>query len=99
MCSSLATSSSVTRELPHESAEASGTKLAGNKRVFLVTDNDEPPGSKTNRAPARTVYGVRPRLILLTAGPPHLRHHRQYLFHRSAGSPLQSYALLERELH
>ncbi|KAK8853185.1 hypothetical protein IAR55_003887 [Kwoniella newhampshirensis] len=34
-----------------------GTKLAGNKRVFLVTDNDQPPGSSHNRAPARTVYG------------------------------------------
>jgi ATP-dependent DNA helicase 2 subunit 1 len=35
----------------------SGTKLVGNKRVFLVTDNDKPPGSDVNRAPARTVYG------------------------------------------
>lgn len=35
-----------------------GTKLAGNKRIFLVTDQDNPPGG-TNRAPARTVYGVR----------------------------------------
>ncbi|WVQ67007.1 uncharacterized protein L199_005199 [Kwoniella botswanensis] len=34
-----------------------GTNLAGNKRVFLVTDNDYPPGSKMNREPARTVYG------------------------------------------
>ncbi|WOO82294.1 ATP-dependent DNA helicase II subunit 1 [Vanrija pseudolonga] len=40
-----------------------GTKLAGNKRVLIVTDNDDPPGSE-NRAPARTVcsdleaYGV-----------------------------------------
>ncbi|ORY33453.1 SPOC like C-terminal domain-containing protein [Naematelia encephala] len=34
-----------------------GTKLAGNKRVFLVTDNDDPPGSGSNREPARTVYG------------------------------------------
>ncbi|KAL7418434.1 ATP-dependent DNA helicase II subunit 1 [Cryptotrichosporon argae] len=34
-----------------------GTKLAGNKRVFLVTDNDEPPGSSSNREPARTVFG------------------------------------------
>lgn len=34
-----------------------GTKLAGNKRVFLVTDNDSPPGFDTNIAPAQTVYG------------------------------------------
>ncbi|WWC64593.1 uncharacterized protein I303_107204 [Kwoniella dejecticola CBS 10117] len=34
-----------------------GTNLAGNKRVFLVTDSDYPPGSKMNREPARTVYG------------------------------------------
>ncbi|WRT70242.1 uncharacterized protein IL334_007237 [Kwoniella shivajii] len=34
-----------------------GTNLAGNKRVFLVTDNDYPPGSKMNREPSRTVYG------------------------------------------
>ncbi|OCF77287.1 hypothetical protein I204_01274 [Kwoniella mangroviensis CBS 8886] len=34
-----------------------GTNLAGDKRVFLVTDNDYPPGSKMNREPARTVYG------------------------------------------
>jgi ATP-dependent DNA helicase 2 subunit 1 len=25
--------------------------------VFLVTDNDKPPGSDVNRAPARTTYG------------------------------------------
>ncbi|OCF44617.1 hypothetical protein I317_01504 [Kwoniella heveanensis CBS 569] len=34
-----------------------GTNLAGNKRVFLVTDKDDPPGSAMNREPARTVYG------------------------------------------
>ncbi|RXK40524.1 hypothetical protein M231_02176 [Tremella mesenterica] len=34
-----------------------GTKLAGNKRVFLVTDQDQPPGASSNREPARTVYG------------------------------------------
>lgn len=34
-----------------------GTKLAGNKRIFLVTDNDAPPGSESNIAPAQTVYG------------------------------------------
>ncbi|KAL1412750.1 ATP-dependent DNA helicase II subunit 1 [Vanrija albida] len=40
-----------------------GTKLVGSKRVLIVTDNDDPPGSE-NRAPARTVcsdleaYGV-----------------------------------------
>jgi ATP-dependent DNA helicase 2 subunit 1 len=34
-----------------------GTKLAGNKRIFLVTDNDAPPGSDSNIAPAQTVYG------------------------------------------
>lgn len=43
--------------LHHKAADGRGTKLAGNKRVFLVTDNDSPPGSDTNRAPARTVYG------------------------------------------
>lgn len=36
-----------------------GTKIAGNKRIFLITDNDEPFGSTSNRAPARTVYTVR----------------------------------------
>jgi ATP-dependent DNA helicase 2 subunit 1 len=36
----------------------SGTKLAGNKRVFMITDNDEPAGSTSTRDPARTVYGV-----------------------------------------
>lgn len=45
------------RFLRADSLFSSGTKLAGNKRVFLVTDNDKPPGSDTNRAPARTVYG------------------------------------------
>ncbi|WVR07687.1 hypothetical protein IAU60_004729 [Kwoniella sp. DSM 27419] len=34
-----------------------GTNLAGNKRVFLVTDSDDPPGSSMNREPARTVFG------------------------------------------
>ncbi|WVR00189.1 hypothetical protein IAU59_007331 [Kwoniella sp. CBS 9459] len=34
-----------------------GTNLVGNKRVFLVTDKDEPPGSAMNREPARTVFG------------------------------------------
>ncbi|KAI9634077.1 SPOC like C-terminal domain-containing protein [Dioszegia hungarica] len=34
-----------------------GTKLAGNKRVFLVTDNDDPPAAETTLAPAQTVYG------------------------------------------
>ena len=41
-----------------------GTKIAGNKRIFLITDNDEPVGSTSNRAPARTVYTVRTGDIL-----------------------------------
>jgi len=32
--------------------------MNGNKRVFLVTDNDEPPGSSSTRQAARTTFGV-----------------------------------------
>lgn len=39
----------------------SGSKIPGNKRVFMITDNDEPPGSSSNREPSRTVYNVRSR--------------------------------------
>jgi len=38
-------------------ADLSGTKLVGAKRVFLITDKDDPPGS-SNPAPAKTVFGV-----------------------------------------
>ncbi|RSH91860.1 ATP-dependent DNA helicase II subunit 1 [Saitozyma podzolica] len=33
-----------------------GTKLVGNQRVFLVTDNDEPAGSHTSLNQAQTTY-------------------------------------------
>ncbi|BEI96575.1 hypothetical protein CcaverHIS631_0201640 [Cutaneotrichosporon cavernicola] len=33
-----------------------GNRVTGNKRVFLITDQDEPPGSEVNRSPARTVF-------------------------------------------
>jgi hypothetical protein len=36
----------------------SGTKLVGNQRVFLVTDNDEPAGSHTSQNQAQTTYNV-----------------------------------------
>ena len=36
----------------------SGSRMNGNKRVFLVTDNDEPPGSSSTRQAARTTFGV-----------------------------------------
>lgn len=36
----------------------SGNKLVGNKRIFLITDDDEPQGSLGNRQPARTTYNV-----------------------------------------
>jgi ATP-dependent DNA helicase 2 subunit 1 len=35
-----------------------GSRMNGNKRVFLVTDNDEPPGSSSTRQAARTTFGV-----------------------------------------
>jgi hypothetical protein len=34
--------------------------MNGNKRVFLVTDHDEPPGSGSTRQAARTTFGVSP---------------------------------------
>jgi ATP-dependent DNA helicase 2 subunit 1 len=40
--------------------------MAGNKRVFLVTDNDEPPGA-SNRQPARTVFNVSPSSLATEA--------------------------------
>ena len=36
----------------------SGSRMNGNKRVFLVTDDDEPPGSSSTRQAARTTFGV-----------------------------------------
>ncbi|KLT41005.1 SPOC domain-like protein [Cutaneotrichosporon oleaginosum] len=33
-----------------------GNRVTGNKRVFLITDQDEPPGAEVNRSPARTVF-------------------------------------------
>ncbi|ORX40593.1 SPOC like C-terminal domain-containing protein [Kockovaella imperatae] len=33
-----------------------GTKLIGNKRIFLITDNDEPPGGTATFAASRTSY-------------------------------------------
>jgi ATP-dependent DNA helicase 2 subunit 1 len=38
--------------------DCSGNRVTGNKRVFLITDQDEPPGSEVNRSPARTVFTV-----------------------------------------
>jgi hypothetical protein len=38
--------------------DGSGSRMNGNKRVFLVTDNDEPPGSSSTRQAARTTFGV-----------------------------------------
>ncbi len=54
------TSSSVMRKCERKyDVDVSGSKLPGNKRVFMITDNDDPPGSSSNREPARTVYSVR----------------------------------------
>lgn len=51
--------SSVTGESASASTlTSSGNKLVGNKRIFLITDDDEPQGSLGNRQPARTTYNV-----------------------------------------
>jgi stage III sporulation protein SpoIIIAA len=47
-----------TRVRPIAHVVNSGTKLVGNQRVFLVTDNDEPAGSHTSLNQAQTTYNV-----------------------------------------
>jgi len=45
----------------------SGSRMNGNKRVFLVTDDDEPPGSSSTRQAARTTFGVSCRNLSVPA--------------------------------
>lgn len=56
--SSRALLSGMARLEPAAYAVNSGTKLVGNQRVFLVTDNDEPAGSHTSLNQAQTTYNV-----------------------------------------
>ena len=83
------------------STDDSGSRMNGNKRVFMVTDNDEPPGSSSTRQAARTTFGVGyqswiEKGISWLSGSRYIRNNDQHLLRGPSDSSIQPDYLLER---